>query len=148
MNAEIKKTWLTALRSGDYKQAHGVLSKMNGEASFCCMGILAEVNWPNNWIDETDFDRKRRALDVGSLGAPRDDDDIAQGEIPEFLLAGMGLDFEIQQKLIRLNDGRRWTCSAEADDLHTRRSEIDTDYCAGEEPQNFRVIADYIEENV
>lgn len=37
--AKIKKKWLKALRSGDYKQGEGALYKPK-EKSFCCLGVL------------------------------------------------------------------------------------------------------------
>ena len=40
MNEEIKALWLTALRSGDYKQGKGALNK-NGK--FCCLGVLCDL---------------------------------------------------------------------------------------------------------
>lgn len=40
MNPELKKKWVDALRSGEYKQGKGIL---NGERGFCCLGVLCEV---------------------------------------------------------------------------------------------------------
>lgn len=37
---ELKKEWVAALRSGKYKQAHGTLSKPDGD---CCLGVLCKV---------------------------------------------------------------------------------------------------------
>lgn len=37
----IKKRWLKALRSGDYKQARSVLR--TADEGFCCLGVLADV---------------------------------------------------------------------------------------------------------
>lgn len=47
MNAELKAKWIAALRSGDFKQATGIL-QANGrdEPSFCCLGVLCKVNEP------------------------------------------------------------------------------------------------------
>ena len=41
MNPEIKALWLTALRSGDYKQGQGVLR--DGADNFCCLGVLTDL---------------------------------------------------------------------------------------------------------
>ena len=41
MNPVAKAMWLTALRSGDYKQGKGALNK-NGK--FCCLGVLCEIS--------------------------------------------------------------------------------------------------------
>lgn len=46
MNSEIKKLWVAALRSGDYKQ--GKLRLRNpykgGQTSFCCLGVLCNLH--------------------------------------------------------------------------------------------------------
>jgi hypothetical protein len=40
MDPKLKSDWLIALRSGEYKQAHGSLQVGN---SFCCLGVLCKV---------------------------------------------------------------------------------------------------------
>lgn len=40
MKKEIADRWVTALRSGEYKQIRGRLKKDNG---YCCLGVLCEV---------------------------------------------------------------------------------------------------------
>lgn len=47
MNAEIKKKWIEALRSGDYRQGFGGLKK---EDCFCCLGVLCQIKDPEGWI--------------------------------------------------------------------------------------------------
>lgn len=41
MDAELKKKWIEALRSGKYEQAKGVLR--NGDA-YCCLGVLCSLD--------------------------------------------------------------------------------------------------------
>ena len=41
MNKRIKKLWIDALRSGDYKQTDGQLRDANG---FCCLGVLCNIH--------------------------------------------------------------------------------------------------------
>lgn len=41
MKAEIKKLWVEALRSGEYKQTTGQLRDNN---SFCCLGVLCNLH--------------------------------------------------------------------------------------------------------
>ena len=49
MNQEIKKLWLEALRSGDYKQARGTLRRQYGDnPHHCCLGVLCEIVVKNN----------------------------------------------------------------------------------------------------
>lgn len=46
MNPEIKALWVAALKSGEYKQAHGYLKvKASSEeaAGYCCLGVLCEL---------------------------------------------------------------------------------------------------------
>lgn len=42
MNPKIKKQWIKALRSGDYKQGKEQLR--NGENQFCCLGVLCNLH--------------------------------------------------------------------------------------------------------
>lgn len=42
MNLEIKSRWVTALRSGEYKQGQGGLHPE--EDSFCCLGVLCDLH--------------------------------------------------------------------------------------------------------
>lgn len=41
MNPVVKAKWLEALRSGEYKQADGVLRTT--EDSYCCLGVLSQI---------------------------------------------------------------------------------------------------------
>lgn len=62
MNAEPVKRWIVALRSGEYKQSMGALSKLNpdGSQSHCCLGVaciifedelgLVRTDAPNNCV--------------------------------------------------------------------------------------------------
>ena len=40
MNKEIKKKWIAALRSGDYKQTS---FRLHGNDGFCCLGVLCDI---------------------------------------------------------------------------------------------------------
>lgn len=40
MDTDIKARWVSALRSGDYKQGKGLLRK---DDKFCCLGVLCEL---------------------------------------------------------------------------------------------------------
>lgn len=46
MNAELKKKWLEALRSGEIKQVQGYLKTDFG---MCCLGVLCEVSGIGEW---------------------------------------------------------------------------------------------------
>lgn len=45
MDTGIKADWLTALRSGEYKQGKGFLKDQQGDepARYCCLGVLCEL---------------------------------------------------------------------------------------------------------
>jgi len=50
MNPRIKKKWLEALRSGEYKQTTETLRDENG---FCCLGVLCDIHAKErgaNWV--------------------------------------------------------------------------------------------------
>ena len=57
MNPEIKADWLTALRSGEYKQGKGFLKNEDGEtARYCCLGVLCELAVKAGVIEESEKD--------------------------------------------------------------------------------------------
>lgn len=45
MKKEIADKWVSALRSGKYRQSKNVLKRRNkiGDDSYCCLGVLCEV---------------------------------------------------------------------------------------------------------
>jgi hypothetical protein len=44
MNPEIKEQWVTALRSGEYRQGKGALKRKDDEGfQYCCLGVLCEL---------------------------------------------------------------------------------------------------------
>jgi hypothetical protein len=55
LRSKIKKAWIKALRSGEYKQCRDKL-KDPTTGSYCCLGVLAEVTAK---IQGTDYDRYR-----------------------------------------------------------------------------------------
>lgn len=46
MNPDVKKVWVEALRSGEYRQGTGVLCVIDskGVAHHCCLGVLCELH--------------------------------------------------------------------------------------------------------
>jgi len=58
MNPEIKKRWLAALRSGEYKQGR---AKLRTRDTYCCMGVLCDVlkdDVNGKWTDDEEFKTK------------------------------------------------------------------------------------------
>jgi len=46
MKASIKKRWLEALNSGDYKQGRG---NLRTDDNFCCLGVLCDLYDKKGW---------------------------------------------------------------------------------------------------
>lgn len=46
MDAELKAKWVTALRSGEYRQGAG---QLRFEDTFCCLGVLCDIIDPERW---------------------------------------------------------------------------------------------------
>ena len=65
MNPQIKQKWVSALRSGDYKQTQHRLRKEDG---FCCLGVLCDLYIKDNnveWeIDEDNIYRYEKHFTV------------------------------------------------------------------------------------
>lgn len=53
MNEKAKALWLDALRSGEYGQFQGALKGVNedGEASYCCLGVLTDIAIKTGAVD-------------------------------------------------------------------------------------------------
>lgn len=54
MKPEIKAKWLTALRSGEYKQGQNFLHARS-DNSWCCLGVLCDLHKKetgSQWLDE------------------------------------------------------------------------------------------------
>jgi len=41
LTGEVKRRWIEALRSGEYKQGYGILRTVDNE--YCCMGVLQVI---------------------------------------------------------------------------------------------------------
>jgi hypothetical protein len=55
MNPEVKEQWLTALRSGEYKQGIGQLHwRHNNQSEFCCLGVLCDLAKQAGVVQEFD----------------------------------------------------------------------------------------------
>jgi len=48
MDATIKRKWVEALRSGEYKQGQGALRDAR-DNTWCCLGVLCEVSGLGEW---------------------------------------------------------------------------------------------------
>ena len=119
MKSEIKERWLHDLRSGEIKQARGVLRTTEDE--FCCLGVLCTIVDPSKWTGDTvmhDIDDiydpvKDEYLNGGEIEALVYDQELAHSEkfsatnytfLSGALLREVGLDESIAHKLAEMND--------------------------------------------
>ena len=67
MNADLKRKWLAALRSGKYQQAKAALHRQGD--GFCCLGVLCDVSGLGKW-EPVSTDTKLRARACRIDGEP------------------------------------------------------------------------------
>jgi hypothetical protein len=92
IDKQVKRKWLKALRSGEYRQGRGCLrSKGKTFDTFCCLGVLLDITDPKAW------DRTLQSLYL--WGTER-----AECALPESVRDEIGLDDEEEGTLITLND--------------------------------------------
>ena len=94
MDAEIKRKWVEALRSGKYAQTKSDLRNHNG---YCCLGVLCDLVQPEEWSEpEQNFSFMHRfassfpdadVLDI--VGMHQDDGVRTDGQHPFWTLASM-----------------------------------------------------------
>lgn len=127
MKPEIKEAWVNALRSGAYVQGIGKLKVVEDDSEnqnvdeprYCCIGVLLDTH-----ADEV----KGVWKDWGTFEFVSDDDeyDEIDAEMDSNLLGFFELHKDIQDTLVKMNDG--------VDGMVKRHS--------------FDEIADYIEKNL
>jgi hypothetical protein len=111
MNPEWKAKWLTALRSGKYKQGHGALRCVNGqEITHCCLGVLGDLMNPNGWLrPKGDWNNGNNVRGFKRQGH------TATDYLPADLQDRAGLFHEDQEWLASLNDDNGLTFDEIAD---------------------------------
>ena len=119
MNGRLKKQWVEALRSGNYKQSRGALCEVGvgGREYFCCLGVLYDIAAVGDW--------EKDAPETSAWGIPFDPDkdapeDIEWGYLPSWVLRKVGLNQDQQQGLAILNDDIDSTFSTIADYIEAR----------------------------
>jgi len=90
VNHEVKKAWVEALRSGEYKQCTGQLRRGD---SYCCLGVLCnlyeESHQDCNWSEESDWSEEG---DCFYFVLYEEDADPAMSYLPEKVVEWAGLD--------------------------------------------------------
>ncbi len=107
MLLEDKEAWLKALRSGEYEQTKHTLR--NDQNQFCCLGVLCEI-----LKDECDL-----KIEVDNVNIIFYNE--AYSKLPEDIIDRTRINYDLQNKLIKLNDN---------------------------EDKNFNEIANWIEKNI
>ncbi len=96
MKAEIKKRWIDALKSGEYKQGRG---RLKDGGSYCCLGVLCDL-----------FFRETEDTDWGSEGML-----LSTWFLPVRVKIWSGLESIAPEtskgSLIWLNDDSKWSCN-------------------------------------
>lgn len=112
LKPDVKEKWLSALRSGDYKQTRATLSDTMG---YCCLGVVANECLPKASI-------ARMAGAVMSVSPypdrPMDLETVGVGysaSLPDWALGYLELDPDAQTRLIELNDTEQADFSSIAD---------------------------------
>lgn len=83
MNENAKK-WVEALRSGEYKQARGALTrKRNGDVSHCCLGVACDLYAKENELDIEEAKRTSEGVVISYGGTT--------GYLPERVREWLGL---------------------------------------------------------
>lgn len=95
MKNELKKRWISALRSGKYKQTSEYLCDDRG---WCCLGVLCDLVDSSRW-SEVDEDEHTYARSY------RFDYNTIEREFPDYdWLNDIGLDLNIARYLAASND--------------------------------------------
>lgn len=100
MRRDVKKAWVAALCSGEYRQTTGTLANCLGH---CCLGVLTEVlnkQFPEVYVESrTQFGKTTAGIAIryGTAG-------YRTSFLPESLLYDIGILSQIQGELSLRND--------------------------------------------
>lgn len=89
MNKQIKQKWVTALRSGHYKQGQRQLRTRENE--FCCLGVLCNIHAQEH------LDFATRQLSPVMY-------DSAQAFLPDMVAQWAKIPYSVQLELAGMND--------------------------------------------
>lgn len=135
MNKVIKERWVTALRSGRYKQGFGAFCAPNVQDApmYCCLGVLARIlgAQPQAMIN----DDHRFYLDGEVF-------DSCDGRFPVALLRKLGLPDKMQDSLIKCNDSYCWDFEAIAEKIE---NEVPTN-TGLKDPEKYKITSKRVKE--
>ncbi len=101
MDAERKRQWVEALRSGEYAQCRNALSRDGG---YCCLGVLCNVVDPSGWGDSLYGSSFYTYKNEGDDSVP-----------PSSLCTEVGLGSDDLDFLVKANDNEMWGFNKIAD---------------------------------
>ena len=112
LDAQVKKDWLKALRSGNYTQGRLCLRAQQKDSpdKFCCLGVLLDLIHPENWAKAPDGygEYSHRNTSIGSrMSCPSQNFaasigiNLSKAEKDEVDIAS----FSVMDHLINMNDG-------------------------------------------
>jgi hypothetical protein len=99
MNPEMKTKWTSALRSGDYPQTRGRLTRTDSAGNsvgHCCLGVLCEI-----LVDEGEMSTE---LDAFRHRLYRTPESVMSSSLSISVLNGLGMTPDEETQLIELND--------------------------------------------
>lgn len=98
MNADVKREWVTALRSGEYKQAREQLCLPDG--AMCCLGVLIDACIDGEW-DAIE----KREWQTEPIGWQFDGSSTG---LSVMIRERVGMTYDETESLVELNDKRGW----------------------------------------
>ena len=93
----LKKQWLTALRSGDYKQTRGTLKSGEG---YCCLGVLV-----NLLPEDINIKREAGGITIRESKGKSANSTYVTGTLPIWLRKKVAMEKQLHQLLTVMNDG-------------------------------------------
>lgn len=124
MDKKVKKNWIKALRSGEYKQTEGFLCSVNnGIESFCCLGVLCDLEGDGYWEITQNKDLFEEAV-------------------------FFGYDYRYDYRTKNHNSYDEFPPNSLMKKVGLKRADAETLAKMNDHGDSFKVIADYIEDNL
>lgn len=110
MDPVAKEAWMTALRSGEYKQTRGQLCDHEGK--MCCLGVLYDVAVDGDWdVEDNNEGIDPDLVDGDSwdwgIKIDKDAKYIQTTDLTDEILTQLGLTEDDQIYLVSMNDLQR-----------------------------------------
>lgn len=126
MKKEVAMKWVAALRSGKFKQGHGVLH--SGD-KFCCLGVLCDISGQGEWVVDS----------VGANGYSVAGEGMCKGVLHDQVQKWSGV-INWDGKYLDKKTGKHFKLSQWNDLGYSKDTSV-------AKPQTFEQIANWIEKN-